>query len=107
MILVSRYIVPNGYLGIVFFPIIFVKHRELINNVKLINHEKIHLRQQIELLVLPFFVWYFIEFLVRYISCKNWAMAYKNISFEAEAFDKESDLNYLTTRPFWSFIKYI
>jgi hypothetical protein len=27
-----------------------------------VNHEKIHLRQQLELLVLPFYVWYIIEF---------------------------------------------
>ena len=34
-------------------------------------------------------------------------MAYKNISFEREAYTHEKDLNYLKSRPLWNFINYV
>lgn len=67
MILISRYIVPKGYTGIAIFPFVFLKARCLKENQILINHENIHLRQQLELLVLPFYVVYILEFLVRWM----------------------------------------
>lgn len=73
----------------------------------LINHEKIHLRQQIELLIIPFYLFYCIEFLVRLIQYKNWYTAYMNISFERESYQNQMDFNYLKNRKFWSFLKYI
>ena len=85
----------------------FLKYKALRGNVVLINHEKIHLRQQIELLIIPFFIIYSFEFLVRLFQYKNWTMAYRNISFEREAYRKEKDLEYLKTRPFFNFIKFI
>lgn len=107
MILVLKYLVPKGYVGIAIFPFIFLKHSNLKSDNSLINHEKIHLRQQIELLVIIFYLWYSIEFLIRLFVYKNWNSAYKNISFEREAYINEKDLNYLKSRPFWYFIKYI
>ncbi len=71
------------------------------------NHEKIHLRQQIELLVIPFYMFYTIEFVIRLIQYNSWYLAYQNISFEREAYVKEKDLNYLKSRPFWSFVGYL
>jgi hypothetical protein len=71
------------------------------------NHERIHLRQQIELLVIPFFIWYSIEYLIRLLHYKNKRQAYLNISFEREAYENEKDLEYLNHRPFLMFLKYI
>lgn len=85
----------------------FLKYKALKGNIVLINHEKIHLRQQIELLIFPFFLIYSLEFLVRLFQYKNWALAYRNISFEREAYRKEKDLDYLKTRPLFNFIKFI
>lgn len=107
MILVSKYIVPRGYTGIAIFPFVFVKHSGLKENERFINHERIHLRQQLELFVLPFFLWYGIEFLVRYAYYKNWSMAYRSISFEREAYAQEDSFEYLKSRPFWSFLNYL
>ena len=76
-------------------------------NEVMINHEKIHIRQQIELLILPFFIWYGIEFLIRYLICKDKNIAYRNISFEKEAYQNEKDLGYLEQRAFWGFLKYV
>jgi exonuclease III len=60
------------------------------------NHEYLHLHQQREMLFLPFFLWYGIEFLVRLIQYRNWVDAYRNISFEREAYTWEDDFRYLT-----------
>ena len=107
MILISKYIVPRGYVGITIFPFMFLKYRNLKENTVLVNHEKIHLRQQIELLIIPFFIIYSLEFLVRLIQYKKWNLAYRNISFEREAYAKEKDLNYLKSRPFLNSIIFI
>lgn len=84
----------------------FLKYKALKGNTVLVNHEKIHLRQQLELLIIPFFVIYGIEFLVRLIQYKNWNIAYRNISFEREAYKNEKDLNYIKLRPFMAFIHF-
>jgi len=107
MILFSKYLVPKGYTGITIFPFVFLKHRDLKNDIILVNHEKIHLRQQIELLILPFYIVYLIEFLLRLVQYRSWYKAYRNISFEREAYRNENDLNYLKSRSFWEFMKYL
>ena len=107
MILISPFIVPRGYLGITIYPFIFLKTKELKQNPELLNHEKIHVKQQLELLVLPFFIWYTIEFLFGYLKFWDWTKAYQNISFEKEAFQNEKNLDYLKSRPRWNFLNYI
>mgnify|MGYP001820509317 CR=1 FL=1 len=107
MILISKYLVPKGYVGITIFPFVFLKHKYLKTDIDLVNHESIHLRQQLELFIIIFYLWYGIEFLIRLIAYKDWNTAYKNISFEREAFANEKDLNYLKSRPFWNFLNYI
>ena len=93
--------------GMAIYPFIFLKDKSLKNNPILINHERIHLRQQIEMLWIFFFLWYGIEFLIRWIQFKNANLAYQNISFEREAYANEMDLNYLKHRKFWAFLKYL
>ena len=107
MILISKYLVPKGYSGITLYPFILLKYIDLRKNVVLVNHEKIHLRQQLELLILPFYLIYVLEFLIKLITYKNWNIAYRNISFEREAYCNEYDNTYLKTRSFWQFLKYI
>ena len=107
VVIVSRYLIPKGFHGITLFPFIIVSAPHLKLNEIIINHEKIHIRQQLELLILPFFIWYGIEFLIKCIVYKNRSEAYLNISFEREAYENEKDLNYLKQRSFWSFLKFI
>ena len=107
MIFVSKYIVPKGYTGLALFPFVFVKHAHLKLNKVFVNHEHIHLKQQLELLIFPFFIWYGVDFLVRYVHYKNWYDAYRNIGFEREAYQNEENLEYLKKRRFWSFLKYL
>lgn len=105
-VIVYKYVVPKGYRSITIFPFIFLLHKGDRENRVLVQHEKIHIRQQLELLVLFFYVWYFVEFLIRYVQYKNWNRAYRNISLEREAYANEKDLYYLKQRSFWRFLKY-
>lgn len=106
ILIVSKYLVPKGYRGLTVFPFVFLKQRESVADAVLLNHEKIHLRQQLELLVLPFFVWYSLEFLWHFLRQRDVKTAYYSISFEREAYANEKDLHYLKQRSFWSFLNY-
>ncbi|TRX20645.1 hypothetical protein FNW25_02320 [Flavobacterium franklandianum] len=106
-LIVTKYLIPKGYRGLAFFPFVFVKYRLDKENVTFVNHERIHLRQQLELLIIPFFIWYFLEFFLRLAQYRNKDLAYRNISFEREAYANEKDLDYLKNRTFWDFLKYI
>lgn len=72
-----------------------------------LNHEKIHSRQILELLVLPFYLLYIIEWLVRLFQYKDTYRAYKNISFEKEAYTNQNDFHYLRKRKLFNFLNYI
>ena len=107
IVIASKYLVPKGYIAITLFPYIFLRHKKLKEDTILMNHERIHLCQQAELLVVFFYIWYIAEYLLRLIKYANHADAYRNISFEREAYTHESHNNYLTNRPLWSFLKFI
>ncbi len=105
-ILVNRFLIRKGFTGIALFPFIILRHKSLKENKVLINHEKIHLRQQLELLIVFFYFWYAIEFLVRLLQYKNKNRAYRNISFEREAYTNEKNLNYLKKRSLFGFLRF-
>jgi hypothetical protein len=100
-------LIPKGYVGITMYPFVLLKTSALRNNEVLLNHENIHLRQQLELLIIPFYIIYVVEFFVRFVQYRNWQLAYKNISFEREAYKHENDLGYVNSRKFWQFLKYL
>ncbi|MFV0540463.1 MAG: hypothetical protein ACK5MZ_04410 [Aestuariibaculum sp.] len=106
MILISKYLIPKGYTGMAVYPFVFLKDKNLKYDKVLINHEKIHLRQQLELFILPFYIIYITEFVIRLACYRSWKQAYLNISFEREAYCNESNLNYLKDRIYWRFLKY-
>ena len=106
-VLVIKYLTPKGFRGLTLYPFVFLKDKSDKENVVLLNHERIHIRQQIELLVVPFYIWYSLEYLVRLIQFNDRNLAYRNISFEREAYQNEKNLDYLKQRSFWSFINYL
>lgn len=106
-LIVSRYLIPKGYRGITLFPFIILKNPFDKANKVLVNHEKIHIRQQLEFLIIPFFLWYFIEYGIRLIQYKNKNRAYRNISFEREAYSNEFNLDYIKNRKLWDFRKFL
>ncbi|AXT56595.1 hypothetical protein D1815_12785 [Aquimarina sp. AD1] len=106
-IVVNKYLIGRHFVGIALWPFIVVKNHHLKEDAVFINHEKIHLKQQLELLVLPFYFLYLIEYIVRLLQYKNSREAYRNISFEREAYEMEAELSYLKNRKLWSFTKYL
>jgi len=80
-----------------FYPFIILNSK-IVATPELINHERIHLKQQKELLILPFYIWYLIEY---------YKKGYYNVSFEKEAYINDNDLTYLKKRRIFAFYKYL
>jgi hypothetical protein len=106
LIIVSKYLIPKGYRGLTIFPFVVLGSKSDLHDKVLLNHEKIHIRQQLELLIVPFFVWYGLEFLIRLAILRNGKDAYRAICFEKEAFGNEKKLSYLSNKKFFSFLNY-
>lgn len=92
--------------AITLFPFIFFSHPIYAGDKSLLNHENIHIRQAVELFVLPFYIWYLLAFLIHYVRYKDFNRAYRAISFEKEAYENENNVDYLRKCKFWAFIKY-
>lgn len=63
-----------------------------------VNHELIHSAQMRELLWVPFYIAYGVEWLWRMLLTRNAMQAYRSVSFEREAYAHGSDLGYLQYR---------
>jgi len=90
-------ILGQGIIALAFYPFIIMPRATVIDDV-LINHERIHLRQQLEMLFLPFYIWYLIALR------RN---GYMGISFEKEAYANENNLEYLKKRRIFAFLRYL
>lgn len=106
IVIVSKYLMPKRFRAIALFPFVVVRDIFETDNLVLINHEKIHLKQQLELLIVPFYVLYFTDYLIKIIIFRDKDKAYKNILFEREAYLNEENLDYLQSRPFWNWMRY-
>lgn len=89
------------------YPFIILKHKHQKADRILVNHERIHLRQQVELLIIPFYLLYLLNYLINLIRYRNHRRAYFNISFEKEAYACDQNLNYLKTRKFFAWVNYL
>jgi hypothetical protein len=125
-------IIPfKGYKAITILPFIFAR-----NSAKWLkdyeeNHEKIHLRQQLEVLIasavilaalILIFGWswwwmltslfvyyagYGIDYAIRYVAYGSPHEAYRNIAVEQEAYLNERDMTYLNQRKLFAWVEYI
>ena len=103
MIIRNRYIPFKGFNAINLFGVILVKKHVHVSE-SLLNHERIHTRQILELFVVGFYLWYLVEWLIRLSQEGN---AYRKISLEREAYIHEGDLQYLQHRKpyaWWSYL---
>lgn len=71
---------------------------------RIVNHEKIHWAQQLEMFIIFFYLWYFFEWLIKLILPPH-KDAYKRLSFEREANDNETNFYYLKSRKHYAWIK--
>lgn len=74
-------------------------------NARVINHERIHTEQMKELLFVPFYILYGLEWLVRLAQYRDSFKAYRNISFEREAYANGDNPDYLKTRRRYAWLK--
>lgn len=99
---INKYIPFTGFRACNIFGVLFVRGDGKLSE-KTLNHEAIHTAQWKELWYIGFLLWYVIEWLIR-LPRGN---AYRNISFEREAYANDKNLTYLQTRERFAFIKYI
>lgn len=74
--------------AITLFPFIFFNGQPLTERE--IRHETIHLWQQVVLLVAPFYVLYFLFWIVNLLRFRNLDRAYREIPFERSAYRLEN-----------------
>ena len=107
MITIKNNIIPlKGFTAFTLWPFIFVR-KDKMYTPTVARHEAIHGEQQKEMLIVLFLVWYAIEWIVKLCYYRNTMTAYKNISFEREAYDRQADIVYLGERKHFSWMKYI
>ncbi len=72
-----------------------------------VNHERIHTAQMKELAYVFFYLVYAIEWAWRIVQYRSYYTAYRNISFEREAYTNQHNLAYLSCRHHFRFVHYI
>lgn len=92
-----------GFKAINLFGIVFARKGHKLNEWDL-NHEAIHTQQMKEMLFILFYIWYLVEWIIRLFMKGN---AYRNISFEREAFSNDTNLKYIRIRKHYAWVKYI
>lgn len=92
-------IIPfKGFKCLNFFGLLFVRNDTSPLNSVDISHEAIHTKQMMEMLYIFFYIWYGIEYLIRYFQYPTAHQAYRNISFEREAYYNQWNENYIKER---------
>lgn len=107
MKIIYNNIIPfKGFKAINLFGVLFVRNNSVMTSSDM-THERIHTAQMREMLYVFFYVWYIVEWLVRLIQYHDSHMAYRNISFEREAYSNQFRTTYLDYRKHYSWWKYL
>ena len=131
MIKIVNNIIPlKGFLAICLWPFLFIR-KENLKHFSWYdeNHENIHAYQQQEmfivgdvlalilafggfqwwsLITLPLFYWWYLaEWIVKCVIYRNPMTAYKNVSFEREAYNNQSDMTYIDGRKMFNWLNFI
>lgn len=114
MKIIRNSIIPaKGFKAINLFGVLFVRGNAVISK-KTLRHEHIHTMQMREMLYVPFYLWYGIEYVIRFFGwifekkpCDPDYKPCDRMSFEKEAYGNEHDVYYPKTRKHFSWFKYI
>lgn len=98
MLIKNRIIPFHGFTAVNILGLVFVRSKDWGGydsrfRAMVLNHEKIHTRQMLELCIVGFYIIYLIEWIFK---------GYNNISFEKEAYANETNVDYLKTRKWYS-----
>lgn len=118
MKIIKNKLIPFGrFAAITLGPLIFTKKDSLSD--KVIRHEAIHWEQYKELLIVFFLPLYVIMYVWEYVRClinpargtyadghyrPTWQRAYYSIALEREAYNHQSDPDYINKRKHFSWI---
>ena len=98
-IIYNRILPFRGFAAINLFGLIFARKEAWPLTPTQMRHERIHTAQMRELLYIGFYLAYFFEWLFRLVRQQyTGENAYRNISFEKEAFGKQNKVTYLDYR---------
>lgn len=130
-VIYNNYIPFQGFKAITIWPLVFARKKFRPLDDVTINHEGIHLIQQLEIIILSllvlaiivlslhlsllwlllslgsYYILYCLEYVIRLCAYGRGHEAYRNISFEQEAFLNEKDFNYLIERKAFAWVKHI
>jgi hypothetical protein len=104
MIIIATHFLKN-YSGIALWPFLLVINRTCKHDPVFINHERTHARQQQELFIVPFFIWYVLEYDILLLF-RNHDDAYRNIVFERQAHATPDYIHYLKNHSWYVFLKF-
>lgn len=112
MKIIYNNIIPfKGYIAMNLFGIIFARKKladkPLAYREKTIRHKQIHTRQYIELAFIFFLVWYALEYIVKLLCTFSFDRAYRSVSLEQEAYNRQEDEQYIDNRKCYSWFKYV
>lgn len=102
LILYNKHFPFGNYCAINIFGVIFARSQYGKLSKRTRNHEFIHTLQQRELLFVPFYILYGVEWLILFIRYRNLGEAYRHISFEREAYANDYNLEYRYQRPHYN-----
>ena len=88
--LVNRFVMPID--AITIYPFIFVVKDYLSEDGR--RHERIHLSQQLECLLVGFYLLYAVDYLIGRVRGLDHVGAYLNIRFEQEAYTNQLNPDY-------------
>jgi len=101
-------LLPGKFPAVCIWPFILVRPDEKMTDLlMIIRHESIHARQQLEMAWIFFFIWYMLEFGIRWMVLRNFMKAYQHLSHEKEAHLHHNDTGYLKRRRPYSWLKYL
>lgn len=95
------YLAPIEIYAIALFPFVFCKDA-ITERVK--NHETIHFQQQLETLIIPFYIIYLYDWIKSKVKGLTGIEAYYAIRAEKEAYSNEGNFQYLEKRKRWQWL---
>lgn len=96
----------KGYTAMAVWPFVFVRRDVVLTDV-VTNHERIHGRQQVECLWIPFFFIYGVCYVILLFVYWNHGEAYRHVPFEREAYGHQHEMGYLSRRKWWGWVSYL
>jgi len=103
---INKFVPFPNFRAVNLFGVLFVRGKRALSK-RTINHEQIHSEQWKELWYIGFLLWYVVEWIIRLFAFKGAKQAYRDISFEREAYQHDTDMDYIKTRKRFAFTRYI